>query len=147
MQDEIDTPPGEVNVLKRRNYIIKHYEASRNDIQSGVVIRVGLNGYSSQVLLDSGAQPSIVDVQSLKAIGLDYKLRRSKVHGVCATPIETMGEVELCVDVRKGEVMNHKFTILRSPEPTVILGMDFLRRYTTIEFDWANHRLSWEISG
>ena len=50
----------------------KHYEASRNDTQSGVVIRVGLNRYSSQVLLDSGAQPSIVDVQLLKAIGLDY---------------------------------------------------------------------------
>ena len=38
-------------------------------------------------------------------------------------------------------MLNHKFTVLRSPEPTVILGRDFLRRYTTTEFDWANHKV------
>ena len=111
---------------------------SGSEVPSGVVIRVCLNGYTTQALLDSGAQPSIVDVRSLNNMGLAYRCRRGKVHGVCSTPIETMGDVELRVDVGGGEVVNHKFTVLSSPEPTIILGRDFLRRYASTEFDWEN---------
>ena len=85
---------------------------------------------------------SIVDARTLKSFGLEYRPRRSKVHGVCATPIETLGEVELRVDVGKGEILNHKFTVLRSPEPTVILGRDFLTKYASTEFDWVNYKVS-----
>ena len=53
-----------------------------NAIQSGVVIRVCLNGHAIQALLDSDAQPSVVDVQSLKAIGAEYTPGRSRVHSV-----------------------------------------------------------------
>ena len=110
-------------------------------IQSGVIIRVSLDGHSTQALLDSGAQPSVIDIRSLREIGSDYVSRRSKVHGVCSTPVETVGEVSMRVDVGKGEVIRHKFTVLVSPEPTIILGRDFLKRYSSTEFDWGNHRV------
>ena len=110
-------------------------------IQSGVVIRVSLNGHSTQALLDSGAQPSVVDIQSLRAISSEYTPKRGRVHGVCATPVKTVGEVILRVDVGKGETMEHKFTVLDSSEPTIILGRDFLSRYSSTEFNWDNHRV------
>ena len=41
--------------------------------QSGVVVRVSLNGYRTRALLDSGAQPSVVDLRpsTLSALGTD----------------------------------------------------------------------------
>ena len=41
----------------------------------------------------------------------------------------------------RGEVLNHKFIVLRSPEPTVILGRDFLTKYASTEFDRTSYRI------
>ena len=59
----------------------------------------------------------------------------SRVHGVCTTPIKTRGYVSLKVNIGKSS-LKHRFMILKSAEPTIIFGRDFLRRFNSTEFDW-----------
>ena len=49
---------------------------------SGAVIEISLNGCEKWALLDSGANPSIVDAQSLRSIWDNYATNPSRVYGV-----------------------------------------------------------------
>ena len=78
----------------------------------GVVISVKLNGKPIRALIDTGAQPSVIDEKSLGELGLRCKDAPRMVHGVCATPIETLGFVEVGVGLAGDQVYRHTFTIL-----------------------------------
>ena len=109
--------------------------------ESSVLIEVKLNGISCKALINSGAQPSIIDARSLESIGKGYQYSPNRVHGVCAIPIKT-SYVELEVGIeRSKETLTHKFLVLDSPERTIILGRDFLIRFKSTEFDWNEGRI------
>ena len=105
------------------------------------MIPVKLNGVKTVVMLDSGAQPSVIDTASLDKVGSEYTIHPSRVHGVCATPIKTKGFVDLEVTVGIGGPLKQRFVVLESVEQTVILGRDFLKQFQSNEFDWQNHRV------
>ena len=109
--------------------------------QAGVMIPIKLNGIKIGVMLDSGEQPSIIDTASLHGLGVDFTVHPSRVHGVCAMPIKSRGYVDLEVNIGKSAPMKHRFMVLDSAEPTLILGRDYLRRFNSTEFDWQNHRV------
>ena len=92
-------------------------------------------------MLDSGAQPFIIDTDSLGKLHVNFQIRASQVHGVCATPIKTKGLVNLEVDIGRGCHLKHRFVVLDSSEQTIILGRDFLKRFKSTEFDWENSRV------
>ena len=97
-------------------------------------------------MIDTGAQPSVMDENTLYSLGLRCKPDPGIVRGVCATPIDTLGFVKVEIDLGNGRVREHTFTILDSPEPTVIwegssyCGSIFLRsiggegRYVWVNF-------------
>ena len=109
--------------------------------QSGAVVEVRLNGHSKLALLDSGANPSIVDFKSLQKIGREYTKCPSRVYGVGASPVPTLGRAEITVNIGDGNKVQHAFLVLDSNEPTIILGRDFLKKFNSVEFDWDNHRV------
>ena len=90
------------------------------------MVSLQLNGIQTTVMVDSGAQPSIIDTVSLEKLGVDCQGRPGRVHGVCATPITTRGVVDLEVDFGVYP-MKHRFIVLESREQTIILGRDFLK--------------------
>ena len=128
-------------VTPRQVFSVGHVSStnSRYLNESGVMVSLQLNEIQTTVMVDSGAQPSIIDTESLEKLGVDCRGRPGRVHGVCATPIKTRGVVDLEVDFGTRHPVKHKFNVLDSREQTVILGRDFLKRFKSTEFDWENH--------
>ena len=106
---------------------------------SGAVIAITLGGRRQLALLDSGANPSIVDAKSLQVIGVTYARDDSHVYGVGDTQVPTLGEVIIPIDIGDGREFQHSFLVLDSRQPTIILGRDFLKRFKSTEFDWENN--------
>ena len=105
------------------------------------MIEISLNGSEKWALLDSGANPSIVDSQSLRSIRTHYATKPSRVYGVGATPVNILGNAEITVNVGNTHELKHTFLVLDSTEPTIIFGRDFLRKFSSTEFDWDGHRV------
>ena len=53
--------------------------------ESCVLITLRLNGTTTRALIDSGAQPSIIDMKSLADIGASYQHSPNRVHSMCNT--------------------------------------------------------------
>ena len=87
-------------------------------------------------MLDSGAQPSVMDTKPLEELRLPFQVRPSQVHGVGDTSVPTRG-----LDCGNGIALYHRFVVLDSIEHTIILGRDFLKRFRSTEFDWMNRRV------
>ena len=111
---------------KRKVFSVGHGFGSSQYNESGVMDFLQLNGIQTTVMLDSGAQPSIIDTVSLEKLGVDCQGRPGRVHGVHATPITTRGVVDLRVEFGVYP-MKHRFIVLESREQTIILGRDFLK--------------------
>ena len=84
---------------KRHVFSVGHGFGSSQYNESGVMVSLQLNGIQTTVMLDSGAQPSIIDTVSLEKLGVDCQARPGRVHAVCATPVTTRGVVDLEVDL------------------------------------------------
>ena len=65
-------------------------------------------------MLDSGAQPSVIDTRSLEELRVPFQVRPSQVHGVGDTSVPTRGLVDLRVDCGNGIALNHRFVVLDS---------------------------------
>ena len=92
-------------------------------------------------MLDSGAQPSIVDKRTLTSMGVEYTSYPGHIHGVGATPVATLGKVQLVICIGQGNSFKHTFLVIDTDDSTVILGRDFLSRFKSTEFDWENHKI------
>ena len=84
---------------------------------------------------------SIVDKVTLLSLGVDLPVCPSRVHGVAESVVRTLGKARLMVHMGKKYGVSHKFSILDTNEPTVILGRDFLSLFRSTEFDWSNYRI------
>ena len=77
----------------------------------------------------------------LKSLGIGFSRKPSRVGGVGGISIAVQGCACISVDVGNGQEFLHEFQVIESPEATIILGRDFLRRFQSSEFDWGNHRV------
>ena len=125
----------------KRRVLTLDTEKDTHTSHSGAVVGISLNGSEKWALLDSGANPSLVDSQSLRSISLHYTSKPSRVYGVGATPVTILGCAEIPVNVGKTHELRHKFLVLDSTKPTIILGRDLLRKFSSTEFDWDGHRV------
>ena len=94
-------------------------------------------------MLDSGTQPSVIDVGSKRNLGITYTHTSGKVHGLCSNPVKVCGKAEVVVDVGDGISVRQNFSVieLESKKATIILRRNFLSTYTSVEFDWVGHRV------
>ena len=92
-------------------------------------------------MLDSGAQPSVLDLNFVKEHNISFMRESSFVRGLAANPVQVCGTAEIQVDIGEGQIINQRFCIIVSPEPTVILGREFLEMFEVTTFDWHQHRV------
>ena len=71
------------------------------------MIPARFNGNSIDVMLDTGAQPSVVAKRTLKGMNLSYSIRQDQLYGVGKSPIPICGTLELEIDVGDGQKINH----------------------------------------
>ena len=126
---------------RNRVNLVNLKEQSQGVSESAVVVRIKLNNSPLVAMLDSGAQPSIVDKGTLLSLGANFAACPSHIHGVGATPVVTLGKARLVVDIGQKNTITHEFLIMDSNESTIILGRDFLSQFNSTEFDWANYRV------
>jgi transposase InsO family protein len=113
------------------------------DEESSVSIPMLIEGCAVTGLVDTGAGISVVDRITAASWGVSGRLSppSGKVFAVGNVEMAIDGVVDLRVDVGDGQVIDHKFTVLSTEEPTVILGRQFLRSFPATEFDWNQNRL------
>ena len=91
---------------KRVNSVELPSNASLTNINDGniggVVITIWVIGKPIRAVIDTEAQPSVMDEEALDSLGLRCKPDPGIVRGVCATPIDTLGFVEVEIDLGNG---------------------------------------------
>ena len=106
-----------------------------------VFIHVKLNSVETLAMLDSGAQPSVLDIKFVKDNNIPFVKESSFVQGLASNPVQVCGTTEIPVDIGEGHMVKQRFCIIVGPEPTVILGRDFLEKFEITTFDWQQHRV------
>ena len=106
-----------------------------------ICIQVKLNSIDTLVLLDSGAQPSVLDYNFVLTQKIPFIIETSFVHGLASQPVDVCGTTDIQVDTGDGRIMTHRFCIIVSQEPTIILRRDFLERFEITTFDWQQQRV------
>lgn len=109
--------------------------------EAGILVTVRVNGKESTAMLDSGAQPSIIDKFSLGNLGIGFAGCRGQIQGLDDNPVEVCREVVVTIDVGDGQVVGQKLQVLFCAQSFFILGRDFLRKFHCTEFDWDNYRI------
>ena len=78
-----------------------------------MMVSIKLNNFENVVMLDSGAQPSVIDTETLGKLQIRYQIHPSEVHGVCDTPIPMRGFVDLHVTLGNECPLKHRFVVFR----------------------------------
>ena len=109
----------------------------------GVVLPVKINGKSVSALLDSGAGPSVMDLQTVRNLGLQEHMRSisNKIFGLTQEPVNVVGRLEVLLDLGDNQIVRHSFEVLSGVHNTCILGRDLLSKFGALEFDWLNHQI------
>ena len=92
-------------------------------------------------MLDSGAQPSVLDIKFVKENNIPFVKESGFVQGIASNPVQVCGTTEILVDIGEGHMVKQRFCIIIGPEPIVILGRDFLEKFEITTFDWQQHRV------
>ena len=108
-----------------------------------VLLLVKLENTPMKMILDSGAGPSILDIGTVRELGLENSIRRrvGTVYGVGQNPVHLMGNITLEIDIGDDQIVRHSFGVLQDPNKTCILGRDLLRKFGSTEFDWNTQRI------
>ena len=98
-------------------------------------------------MLDSGAQPSVLDIKFVKKNNIPFVKESSFVQGLDSNPVQMCGTTEIPVDIGEGHMVKQGFCIIIGPEPTLILGRNFLEKFKITTFDRQQHRVVLDPSG
>ena len=109
--------------------------------ETAVVIQVRFNGNPIHVMLDTGAQPSVIDKATLETMNIPYYTKQDKVYGVGKSPIQVCRTLEVEIDVGEGQIIRHRIEVLDTSSRTAILGRDFLANFEEVCFDMQNFRV------
>ena len=108
-----------------------------------VLLPVKIANATLEMILDSGAGPSVIDLGTIRDLGLEKRVIRrvGRVYGVGQNPVELIGNITLEVDIGDNQVTCHSFGVLHDNSKTRILGRDLLKKFGSTEFDWDTHRV------
>ena len=106
-------------------------------------LSVKLNGEHVSALVDSGAGPSVIDLETVRDLGLETEVisKTGKIFGLAKEPVEVVGTLRLTLDLGNGQILDHSFEVLTGAQNTCILGRDLLARFGVTEFNWQSHRV------
>ena len=135
---------------KRKDFSRRIYQVSDKyyNTELSVALTAKLNRKPFTMLLDSGAGPSVVDLETVRILGLESKIYRrpTKLFGVGKKPIHTVGNINLLVDVGDNQILEHTFGVLEEDKSirlgkiwkkgdSVIQGSDIFARSYVAELD------------
>ena len=83
------------------------------------------------MLIDSGAGPSVIDLGTIRSLGLESKIQKrpTRIYGVGKEPIHVVGNISLTVDLGDDQRISHPFGVLQETSTIRILGRDFLSKF------------------
>ena len=109
----------------QKGHILKDCSAKKPSSDSrSVVLPVKVNGESVSALLDSGAGPLVMDLQTIRNLGLETHMRSisNKIFGLAQEPINVVGRLEVLLDLGDNQTVRHSFEVLSGVLNTCILG-------------------------
>ena len=111
--------------------------------EDAVTIQVRVGHEEVCAMLDTGARPSVIDLNTAQNLGIDGDIIKvpSKVYGLCDSPVDVIGYVdaEICVGTRPPIVQ--RLQVLTSDNPVLILGRGFMRHFKEVAFDFERGRI------
>ena len=107
-------------------------------------IRLELNNFETNALIDSGAKWSVIDIGTVSTIGLEKEIRRNSRDLINASgeKMDIIGEVDIIIKSDKISPVTHPFKVLNTRTfSNILLGRDFMRHYGKVTFDFEKNRL------
>ena len=92
-------------------------------------------------MMDTGADPSVVDRGIVQKMNIPYSTKYSQVYGLGQTALAVCGTACVAIDVGDGRPLEHEIEVLHTNNRVVILGRRFLARFKNTTFDWENMRV------
>ena len=95
-------------------------------------------------MLDSGAGCSVIDFETIKRLGIETSIVKSKHNLVDASgnEMKIIGSVEIKVTLPRMADCMHTFRVLDTNGPSnVLLGRDFMKKFGSVKFDFINNRV------
>ena len=101
-----------------------------------------LDEYKLAALLDTGARPSVIDHNTLLELKLQQEIAKEpgKLLGLCDTPIEVLGNIDVKVQVGLRPGIRQRIQVLDSNNPTFILRLTFMGQIREVAFDFERNR-------
>ena len=93
------------------------------------------------VMIDTGADPSVMDKGTMQAKRIPYEVREDRVYGLSRSPQVVCGTARISIDIGNGQLVDHEVDVLDTTTRTTILGRRFLALFKDTTFDWENLRL------
>ena len=94
------------------------------------------------VMIDTGANPSVVDKRTIQAMHIPYETKEDRVYGLGRTPLVVCGVARVYIDIGDSHLVDHEIEVLDTDAKTAILGRRFLSLYKDTTFDWENWRVN-----
>ncbi|KAI6650042.1 Transposon Ty3-G Gag-Pol polyprotein [Oopsacas minuta] len=110
---------------------------------ASIVVRIGDSDI--RALLDTGAKVNVMDVQTMRELGLTNRLRpvTGQVYGVGGAPVTVVGKMDVPIRVSNEEAHWTRVHVLEGEEQALLLGRQFLKSFGRVTFDWDEGLLYW----
>ena len=122
-----------------RNVLVSESAECRKSYSAFIRFKIG--SVDTLARLDSGVQPSVLDLNLVKEHNNPFMRESSFVRGLAANPVQVCVTAEIHLEIGEGQIINQRFWIIISQEPTVILGLEILEMFQVTTFDWHQHRV------
>ena len=109
--------------------------------EEAVTVEVYIGPHKVEAMLDTGARPSVIDINTARRLDLPIIPAARRVYGLCNNPVRVSGYVDAMVQVGGMSPVMERVEVLDSDEPTLLLGRKFLERLGEVTFDWVNGRV------
>ena len=95
-------------------------------------------------MLDTGSSTSVIDLGTLKKIGLDENLNKQAAKSLInasGDKMKILGSVEIAVTLPGSQPRNQTFQVLDSiTYSNILLGRDFMQTYGLLRLDFARNK-------
>ena len=96
-------------------------------------------------MLDTGSGTSVIDLGTLRKIGLDEHIDKSSAKmliNASGDHMEIIGSVTISVTIPGSHPLNQAFQVLDSLSySNILLGRDFMRQFGTVSFDFNKNKI------
>ena len=88
-------------------------------------------------IVDTGARVNVMDVSTMRDLGLEEKLVPStgRVFAVCNAPIQVLGYLDVSIKVPGESANTMRIQILEGKDQALLLGRQFMQQFGCVMFD------------